>query len=92
MEMKTAMKIFIVISLITAATLAQGAGQSTKTDPTTRTIREAGSNDLARQDTTADAAENSTAVANKEKSKPKQRQVKKKGTTTGTPGASTTSK
>ena len=81
------MKMFILVSLITASTFAQ----SSKTDPTTRTIRETGSKNVATQDTTADAADNPTGGTTKQKSKPKQRQAKKTGTTSS-PQNSKTSK
>jgi hypothetical protein len=76
------MKTFVLISLITAST---AFAQSTKTDPTTRTIRETGSKNVATQDTTANAADNATGGTTKQKSKPKQRQPKKTGTASSPP-------
>jgi hypothetical protein len=67
------MKCMIVFSLITACALF---GQSTQTDPTTRTIREKGKKDSATQDTTADAAGNPSTGTAKQKERPKRRQRK----------------
>jgi hypothetical protein len=79
MNCEAQMKIIIVTALMAASAMLNcAAAQSTQTDPTTRTIRETGSKNIATQDTTADAAPNKTAGSNKPKAAPKKRQAKQK--------------
>jgi hypothetical protein len=87
-HLESKMRFLILISLLTVSALA--GPQATKTDPTARTIRETGNKNLATQDTTADAADNSTGATGKQKSKPKpaQREEKKTGKTGRNTGAS----